>query len=83
MPEWLMGEDCKSSGFAYAGSNPARPKTKLANRVLKFASLIDCVSRKFSISNKKTTLKVCFYWINFIVLDLQSLHKELKEKMLG
>jgi hypothetical protein len=26
MPEWLMGEDCKSSGFAYAGSNPARPK---------------------------------------------------------
>ena len=26
MPEWLMGADCKSAGFAYAGSNPARPK---------------------------------------------------------
>lgn len=25
MPEWLMGTDCKSVGFAYAGSNPARP----------------------------------------------------------
>lgn len=24
MPEWLMGTDCKSVGFAYAGSNPAR-----------------------------------------------------------
>ena len=24
MPEWLMGVDCKSAGFAYAGSNPAR-----------------------------------------------------------
>ena len=26
MPEWLMGADCKSAGYAYAGSNPARPK---------------------------------------------------------
>ena len=26
MPEWLMGVDCKSAGFAYAGSNPARLK---------------------------------------------------------
>lgn len=26
MPEWLMGADCKSVGYAYAGSNPARPK---------------------------------------------------------
>lgn len=25
MPERLMGADCKSAGFAYAGSNPARP----------------------------------------------------------
>lgn len=25
MPEWLMGVDCKSTGYAYAGSNPARP----------------------------------------------------------
>ena len=25
MPEWLMGADCKSVGYAYAGSNPARP----------------------------------------------------------
>ena len=25
MPEWLMGADCKSAGYAYAGSNPARP----------------------------------------------------------
>ncbi len=23
MPEWLKGADCKSAGFAYAGSNPA------------------------------------------------------------
>ena len=29
MPEWLMGADCKSAGFAYAGSNPARPKKKV------------------------------------------------------
>ena len=26
MPEGLMGADCKSAGYAYAGSNPARPK---------------------------------------------------------
>jgi hypothetical protein len=25
VPEWLMGVDCKSTGHAYAGSNPARP----------------------------------------------------------
>lgn len=25
MPERLMGADCKSAGYAYAGSNPARP----------------------------------------------------------
>ncbi len=29
MPEWLMGADCKSAGYAYAGSNPARPTTIL------------------------------------------------------
>ena len=29
MPEWLMGADCKSAGNAYAGSNPARPNTKI------------------------------------------------------
>ena len=28
MPEWLKGTDCKSVGFAYAGSNPA-PSTIL------------------------------------------------------
>jgi hypothetical protein len=28
MPEWLMGADCKSAGYAYAGSNPARPKER-------------------------------------------------------
>lgn len=26
MPEWLMGADCKSAGYAYVGSNPTRPK---------------------------------------------------------
>ena len=25
MPEWLMGADCKSAGYAYASSNLARP----------------------------------------------------------
>ena len=25
VPEWLMGADCKSAGFAYVGSNPTRP----------------------------------------------------------
>jgi hypothetical protein len=25
MPEWLMGADCKSAGYAYVGSNPTRP----------------------------------------------------------
>lgn len=33
MPEWLMGTDCKSVGFAYAGSNPARPKKKKIRNV--------------------------------------------------
>lgn len=28
MPEWLMGVDCKSAGYAYVGSNPTRPKTE-------------------------------------------------------
>gem|GEM_PF-2003134 len=27
MPEWLMGADCKSAGYAYVGSNPTRPTT--------------------------------------------------------
>ena len=31
MPEWLMGADCKSAGYAYAGSNPARPNLKYKN----------------------------------------------------
>lgn len=26
MPEGLKGADCKSAGYAYAGSNPARLK---------------------------------------------------------
>ena len=30
MSEWLMEADCKSVGFAYAGSNPARPKNKMS-----------------------------------------------------
>jgi hypothetical protein len=25
VPEWLMGADCKSAGYAYASSNLARP----------------------------------------------------------
>ena len=34
VPEWLMGADCKSAGYAYAGSNPARPTTtKLQSEV--------------------------------------------------
>ena len=31
MPEWLMGTDCKSVGYAYAGSNPARPNKKIGD----------------------------------------------------
>jgi hypothetical protein len=30
MPEWLMGVDCKSTGYAYASSNLARPISQLA-----------------------------------------------------
>ncbi len=29
MPEWLMGADCKSAGYAYVGSNPTRPIQKI------------------------------------------------------
>ena len=29
LPEWLMGADCKSAGYAYVGSNPTRPTTFL------------------------------------------------------
>src|SRR5262252_1333528 len=29
VPEWLKGTDCKSVGFAYAGSNPAPSTTML------------------------------------------------------
>ncbi len=29
LPEWLMGADCKSAGYAYVGSNPTRPTTSL------------------------------------------------------
>ena len=25
MPEWLKGVDCKSTSYAYVGSNPTRP----------------------------------------------------------
>ena len=35
MPEWLMGADCKSAGFAYAGSNPARPNNRLPVKIEK------------------------------------------------
>ena len=31
VPEWLKGTDCKSVGYAYAGSNPA-PSTTLRSR---------------------------------------------------
>lgn len=31
MPEWLMGADCKSAGYAYVGSNPTRPKNIVCN----------------------------------------------------
>ena len=27
-----MGADCKSAGYAYAGSNPARPKKELKKK---------------------------------------------------
>ena len=30
-----MGVDCKSTGFAYAGSNPARPKTRFCLQFFK------------------------------------------------
>ncbi len=29
MPEWLMGADCKSAGYAYVGSNPTRPNLNI------------------------------------------------------
>lgn len=29
VPEWLMGADCKSAGYAYASSNLARPTSKI------------------------------------------------------
>ena len=29
MPEWLMGTDCKSVDFVYAGSNLARPTSRM------------------------------------------------------
>ncbi len=31
MPEWLMGTDCKSVSYAYAGSNPADLNKKNKN----------------------------------------------------
>ena len=31
VPEWLKGTDCKSVGFAYAGSNPA-PSTRQSDQ---------------------------------------------------
>lgn len=37
MPEWLMGADCKSAGYTYAGSNPARPK-KITEKMQKLSS---------------------------------------------
>ena len=40
MPEWLMGVDCKSTGYAYAGSNPARPTTKQLNLLEKSNALV-------------------------------------------
>jgi hypothetical protein len=33
MPERLMGVDCKSTGYAYAGSNPARPIHRRYGRI--------------------------------------------------
>jgi hypothetical protein len=32
VPEWLKGTDCKSVGFAYAGSNPALSTNHLGLR---------------------------------------------------
>ena len=31
MPEWLMGVDCKFTGYTYVGSNPTRPSFFKAN----------------------------------------------------
>jgi hypothetical protein len=44
MPEWLMGADCKSAGYAYAGSNPARPIQRLF-WILDFGLLSDPSSK--------------------------------------
>ncbi len=33
VPEWLKGTDCKSVGFAYAGSNPALSTNPTSARV--------------------------------------------------
>lgn len=41
MPEWLMGADCKSAGYAYAGSNPARLKKAFRKLYLKIYDIIN------------------------------------------
>jgi hypothetical protein len=33
MPERLMGVDCKSTGYAYVGSNPSRPIHRRYDRI--------------------------------------------------
>ena len=40
VPEWSNGEDCKSFGFAFGGSNPSRPTIK---RMYTFAQVVELV----------------------------------------
>ncbi len=37
IPKWPTGEDCKSSGFAFTGSNPVLPILSIAGSALRFA----------------------------------------------
>ncbi len=60
-----MGADCKSAGYAYAGSNPARPKEK---KFFSYEPII--VHKKFNFKKLKINLQ-----------HLPFLHKELIEMM--
>ena len=48
MPEWLKGTDCKSVGFAYAGSNPA-PSTNMLPLIRELVQIVVAVVPKKSL----------------------------------
>ncbi len=56
VPEWLKGVDCKSTGYAYNGSNPFRPKKNSAS----VTQLVECHPSKVDVEGSSPFARSIF-----------------------